>query len=469
VNSPGAKKKCLLLTFQAPRMPGGGGEVRSFWMVRTAASVFDLTVLNIGGLHGNGRVPPDLRSLCRAIIEPNDESTLTEAPSTGGRLAAWLRFGLTLLMPWQDHYRRFLRLVLQYGQSTDSSIPARLVQKAERFWAAICPIPPITCFMFDGAWRRIRSEALQTLKEQSFDLVWVEHTLAWPFAEQLLSLPKLRDVPVLCSGHNVEHLVCQRQASIEQQPLRSSFYQRQASLMQRMEVRAWQRAQLMLQCSEGDAAITRQLVPTARVQVIGNGVHGQYFQRGDVVSPAAPATVVFTAGFGYQPNVEALEWFLREILPRVRRTLPDVRFLFAGSEAAKAGELLAAEGRVSLAGVDWISDPPDIRPAFLQALVYVVPLLCGGGSRLKILEAMSMRVPVVSTTVGAEGVPYEHGKHLLIADGAEAFAAAVVQLLCDGELRGRLSDAAAEFVRAAYDWETVCGRLHDVLRSEFCA
>lgn len=162
-------------------MPGGGGEVRSFWMVRTAASVFDLTVLNIGGLHGNGQVPPDLKSLCRAIIEPNDESTHTEAPSTGGRLAAWLRFGLTLLMPWQDHYRRFLRLVLQYGQSTDSSIPGRLVRKAERFWAAICPIPPITCFMFDGAWRRIRSEALQTVREQSFDLVWVEHTLAWPF------------------------------------------------------------------------------------------------------------------------------------------------------------------------------------------------------------------------------------------------------------------------------------------------
>ena len=449
-------------------MPGGGGEVRSFWMVRTAASVFDLTVLNIGGMQGNGRVPSDLRSLCQAIIEPVDESTVTEAPLAAGRLTAWTRFCLTLLMPWQDHYRRFLRLVLQYGQSTDSGIPGRLVQKAERFWAGICPIPPITCFMFDGAWRRIKSAAQQTVKEQSFDLVWVEHTLAWPFAEQLLRLPKLRSVPVLCSGHNVEHLVCQRQASIEQQPLRSNFYQRQASLMQRMELRAWQRAQLILQCSEGDAAITRQLVPSARVQAIGNGVHGQYFQRGDAALPAIPPTVVFTAGFGYQPNVEALEWFLREILPRVRRTLPDVRFLFAGSEAAKVGESLVARGDMSLVDVDWMSDPPDIRPAFLQALVYVVPLLCGGGSRLKILEAMSMRVPVVSTTVGAEGVPYENGKHLLIADGAEAFASAVVQLVCDGDLRRQLSDAAAEFVRSAFDWETVCGRLRDVLRSEFC-
>jgi glycosyltransferase involved in cell wall biosynthesis len=129
---------------------------------------------------------------------------------------------------------------------------------------------------------------------------------------------------------------------------------------------------------------------------------------------------------------------------------------------------LAAEGAGLLDGVEWISDPPDIRPAFGRGLVYVVPLLCGGGSRLKILEAMSMRVPVVSTSVGAEGVPYEDGKHLLLADGAEAFAAAVVRLLQDAQLRQRLTEQAAEFVREAWDWSTLRTKLRGVLQKEFC-
>jgi len=463
------RKSCLLITFQAPRMPGGGGEVRSYNLVRTAAEVFDLTVLNIGGMGGDGRVPAEIRAQCRKVIEAFDfpvAGSGTAAPVS--RLRAWLRLLSALAMPWRDHGRPYLRLQLQYGAGTVASLAGRLVRTADAVWSNVCPQMPVTCFMFDAAWRRIQPQALRLAATEKFDVVWVEHTLAWPFAAQLLALPVLRHVPVLCSGHNVEHTVCRRQADTESQPRLKQYYRRQAAAMRRMELRAWRRSQLILQCSSGDAQLTRRLVPQAAVEVLGNGVDGRYFQPDATVARPASPQIVFTAGFGYQPNVEAVTWFLSRVLPLIRLHVPQAGFLFAGSEAQRLAESLSTASGMSLNGVEWISDPVDIRPAFGRGLVYVVPLLCGGGSRLKILEAMSMRVPVVSTSVGAEGVPYEDGKHLLLADGAEAFAAAVVRLLQDAQLRQRLTEQAAEFVREAWDWSTLCAKLRNVLQKEFC-
>jgi glycosyltransferase involved in cell wall biosynthesis len=115
------------------------------------------------------------------------------------------------------------------------------------------------------------------------------------------------------------------------------------------------------------------------------------------------------------------------------------------------------------AGVQYISDPPDIRPTFESGLVFVVPLLSGGGSRLKILEAMSMQLPVVSTTLGAEGVPYIDGVHLLLADQPADFAAAVLRLLAEPDLRTKMVHAALQFVHNGYSWAALCGRLEETI------
>lgn len=463
------RKSCLLITFQAPRMPGGGGEVRSYNLVRTAAEVFDLTVINIGGMSGDGCVPAEIKAICRRVIEPPDfPSAATEPGAAGGRMSSWLRLLSAVMLPWVDHFRPYLRLLLQHGGSTAPGLAGSLVRAADAIWARCSGVMPITCFMFDAAWRRIQPQALHLAAAEKFDLVWVEHTLAWPFAEQLLALPALRHVPVLCSGHNVEHSVCERLAEVESQPRQRQLYRRQAIVMRRMELRAWRRSRLILQCSAADAQLTLRLLPDAAVEVLGNGVDGRYFQSDNSVGRSELPLIVFTAGFGYQPNAEAVTWFLTSVLPLIRRVIPEVGFLFAGSDAKRLARGLQTASEVSLDGVEWISDPPDIRPAFGRGLVYVVPLLCGGGSRLKILEAMSMRVPVVSTSVGAEGVPYEDGKHLLLADGAEAFAAAVVRLLLDAQLRQRLTEQAAEFVREAWDWSTLRTKLRGVLQKEFC-
>jgi glycosyltransferase involved in cell wall biosynthesis len=183
-----------------------------------------------------------------------------------------------------------------------------------------------------------------------------------------------------------------------------------------------------------------------------NGVDTDYFRRRSTLPTEPSPTLVLTAGFGYVPNLEGLQWFLRDVFPLVQQKVPEVSFLFAGSCAAAAAHVCAPLPK----GVRYVSDPADIRPAFECGWVYVVPLLSGGGSRLKILEAMAMQVPVVSTTLGAEGIPYRSGQDLLLADGAEEFANAVLRLLQQANLRREIVDSAAGFVLDGFTWDRLC-------------
>ena len=465
------RPRCLLITFQAPRMPGGGGEVRSYFLVRTAAEVFDLTVLNIGGMQGNGVVPDELRRLCSRVIEPVSEPELadTNAGRPKCRRAKWANFLLTLAMPWRSNYRYFLPLMLQHvgGSIASPGTAGILTRLAAAVWGSCCRIPPVTCFLFDRSWRKIRSSAIEIAEAKQFDVFWIEHTLAWPFAEQLLDCSGLRDAACICSGHNVEFVVSRRQAERESSSYGRRWQRLQARLMQRMETRAWRRSRVVLQCSEGDAMLTRSQAPGASVHCVPNGVDGRYFQPAIRPRLSAVPTLLFTAGFGYGPNSEAVEWFLRHVFPKIRRIVADVRLLLAGSEADGLHEALKKKGDISLDAVDWDSGPADIRPCFDRGWVYVVPLQCGGGSRLKILEAMSMRVPVVSTTVGAEGVPYIDGTHLLLADTPDDFVEQVVDLLRTPDRRAALTEAAAEFVKLNYDWAGICSRAKEILQREF--
>jgi|GEM_PF-553880 len=458
------KKKCLLITYVAPRAPGGGGEVRAFHLVRTAAQEFDVTVLNLGGTTGTGRLPDDLRSLCKRVIEPSSEPQSSEIVLPKGRLSSRTHFLSACLFPWRDHYGRFLKLVIQHATSIraeGSNWPNALIRRALNFWSRLLPIPPITCFMFDSSWRRIENSTRSLIQNKTFDIYWIEHTLSWPYFERLF--PSHSPGFVVCSGHNVEQAVAQRLENASQDSPLLDYYASQTRLMRKMELRAWNRSDLIIQCSELDAEITRSAVPGKKVFVIPNGVDTGYFQQSESLPSSDSPTILFTAGFGYAPNIEAVDWFLRNVFPRLLTIIPNCRFVFAGSEASSLYQSIQSLIAPYASSVECISDPPDIRPCFEKATVYVVPLQYGGGTRLKILEAMSMQVPVVSTSAGAEGVPYEDGKHLLLADTADDFVQAIVKLLKDPQLRQKMSATAVEFVRTHYDWQKICHRTSVIL------
>jgi glycosyltransferase involved in cell wall biosynthesis len=159
----------------------------------------------------------------------------------------------------------------------------------------------------------------------------------------------------------------------------------------------------------------------------------------------------------FRPNIDAVLWFAREVLPSIREERPQVRFWIVGKDPhPRLAPLQQDPGVVVTGFVD------DIRPYIGSAALYVIPLRIGGGTRLKVLEAMAMGKAIVSTTVGCEGFDLEQGQHLAIADEAETFARTVVELLDHAERRGELGQTARQYAAAHYDWQMIVPLLEKV-------
>lgn len=202
-----------------------------------------------------------------------------------------------------------------------------------------------------------------------------------------------------------------------------------------------------LVCSQRERAQLLGIAPDARIAVVENGVDSGFFARPD--SGAGPRhRVVFVGDMGYTANVDAAVWFTRSMWPRLHSRFPDLRLTLVGSNPAAAVQALRTQGGVEITGT-----VADVRPYYGEALAAIVPLRIGSGTRLKILEAMAAGVPVISTTIGAEGLMLSAGEDLLIADRDEDWVACVEALEGDGVWK-RLSTAGREVARR-YDWGTI--------------
>ena len=221
-------------------------------------------------------------------------------------------------------------------------------------------------------------------------------------------------------------------------------------------VRRWSRLyERIVATSDVDARRFAAIVERP-VDVVPNGADFAAFTPAPPLE--SPPTAIFTGTLSHPPNVYGAIWFVREVWPLVRERLPDARFRIVGRDPAPALRALAGADGVELVGA-----VPDIRPCFAASTIAVVPLHDGGGTRLKIAEALACGRAVVSTSVGAEGLDLEPGRHLLVEDGAQAFAAATVRALTDRELRARLAADGREEARRRFDWPALGDRFADVL------
>jgi sugar transferase (PEP-CTERM/EpsH1 system associated) len=199
-----------------------------------------------------------------------------------------------------------------------------------------------------------------------------------------------------------------------------------------------------------------ELIPGASVSCVSNGVDLDFFAP--LASPKEEQSLVFSGVMDYFPNVSGVTWFCHEVLPRIRQEVPGVKFTICGSKPNAAVQEL---GR--LPGVTVTGRVPDVRPYLARASVGVVPLHVARGIQNKLLEAMAMGLPTVATSAVFHGVEAEQNAHLLVADTAADFSAAVVRLLTDAGLRARLGHAARAWVEANYRWEVQLSRLDQVL------
>jgi polysaccharide biosynthesis protein PslH len=267
---------------------------------------------------------------------------------------------------------------------------------------------------------------------------------------------------VICDWHNIESELMNRYAEREASLFRRSYARRTASLMSKFENRALREFDAHLTVSLDDAERLRELNPEATIRVIENGVDAAYYADEEIERAHASARteaptrnrIVFVGSMDYHANIDAVASFAHEVWPSLHQQRPELIFTIVGRDPADEVRALA-----SITGVEITGTVDDVRPFYREAAAAIVPLRVGGGSRLKILEAMAAGVPIVSTTLGAEGLKVEHGENILIADTNQDFSAAVIGVVDDEEQRKRLSQAGRALVALRYDWSTVGGEL----------
>jgi glycosyltransferase involved in cell wall biosynthesis len=232
----------------------------------------------------------------------------------------------------------------------------------------------------------------------------------------------------------------------------------------RFEARIARRAALEVVCGPDDKAFIRRYVSRkVPVEVLPNGVDLEYFNPDAVVEGrAAEPTVLFCGAMDYNPNIDALRWYFEEIHERLRQLVPELQVLIVGK--APVAEVRAYGG---LAGVIVTGGVPDVRPYYRRAWLQIVPLRIGGGTRLKIVESMAIGTPVVSTTIGAQGLDLRHGTDILLADTAEDFGHATARALKDAALRAHLEDSGLATARTRFSWGMLGRRLSECYARRF--
>jgi glycosyltransferase involved in cell wall biosynthesis len=254
---------------------------------------------------------------------------------------------------------------------------------------------------------------------------------------------------------NVLTTMYERFADAARDPLRKTFCTLQWRKMSRYERAIMRAVDRVLVCSEIEKDLLR-VWGVELAMLVPNGVDTSYFSFEERPSraPGAPPTIVFSGGMDYLPNQDGVRWFIESVLPEVKQLLPRVKLVVVGKNPPPSLTALAKPGEIEVTGrVD------DVRPYVRGSDALVVPLRIGGGTRLKILEALSMGVPIVSTTVGAEGILVTHGKDILIADDPPAMARAIASVCDDPARASDLVRNGRDLVRSRYDWPSVTREL----------
>ena len=278
------------------------------------------------------------------------------------------------------------------------------------------------------------------------------------FLQPSLNLRRVTGYPTLLFQHNVESMIYERHYKTATNLFMKLFWRSQWRKLHRYEGEACRRFSGVVAVSDVDKQVMEKEFQAEHVWAIPTGVDLEFFTpRQDTVEPNS---LVFTGSMDWLPNEDALLFFAEHILGRIKASIPDVTVSIVGRKpSARLLERLKAYPEMKILG-----RVADIRPHVARHAAYIIPLRIGGGTRIKFYEAMAMGKAVVSTSIGAEGLPVTHGEQVLLADRAEDFAAAVVRVLSDHALRARLEQASRRFVEERCSWKAAASVFADICR-----
>lgn len=397
VEGASTRPKLLFLCQTLPYPPDGGVWIRTYHVLQLLSRAFDIT------------------ALCFERAGSSDHRVNWDRAVGGDALGRFANVEVFALP--QKHSR--LRFVWDHVRSAAS----------RRVY---------TTYLYDS--EAFRRRLTDLVRSKAFDLVHLDSL------DLAAYLPACGDIPVVCVHHDIESTLLQRRAALEPNRWRGAYLQFQAGLMDKVE-RSWcGRIALNVTVSERDQALLRQVAPGARTTVVPNGVDIDEFRPADM----SGSGIAYIGGTQPYPNLDALNYFCGEILPHLRSAAADVPVRWIGRASTAQQQQYRQRFGVELTGyVD------DARSRMREAGCHIVPLRIGGGTRLKILNAWAMGKPVVSTSVGCEGLAVVDGDNILIRDAPEAFANAVGQVLADRNLRQRLGTRGRETAERLYAWDAI--------------
>jgi sugar transferase (PEP-CTERM/EpsH1 system associated) len=263
--------------------------------------------------------------------------------------------------------------------------------------------------------------------------------------------------PTILFTHNVEAQVWERHYKITTNPFMKTACWLESRALAGVERRCVELADHVVAVSENDRAFFLQYVDAGRVSVIPTGVDAEYFRPSPDLEQ--PDTMAFTGTMDWMPNEDGVAYFVDKILPLIRHEIPDAAFLAVGRRPPRRIQALASGSVVVTGAVE------DIRPYLGKAALCVVPLRSGSGTRIKIFEAMAMGKAVVSTPLGAEGLPVQHGENIILAEDPADFARQVVALLRDPQRRAQMGQAARQLVEQNYGWPAVAACFDGIIQA----
>jgi glycosyltransferase involved in cell wall biosynthesis len=377
-----------------------GGKIRSFNILRQLAVSNDVRLLSYYGGRRDEAYEQEIKEMFPGAVTFN-----TPAPDSG-----------------------LLGRAIDYGRR----LPSRAPYAVSKFSS-----------------KQVRRILQSWLNEDRFDVAVCD------FLSVSLDFPRAHRTPAVLFQHNVESILWERQAEHEPNFIKRMVFKIEAAKMRRYERETVARFPRVIAVSDHDRKEMSAMTESSRISVVPTGVDLKQYRAAAVASAEEPI-VIFVGSMDWEANIDGVDYFCREIWPSVKERAPEARLRIVGRNPHPRVKKLAGES------IEVTGTVPSVVEHLKEAAVFVVPLRVGGGTRLKIYEAMAMGKAVVSTSIGAEGLDVTGGRDILLADGAAGFADSVVTLLKDPSLR-RSIEGAAQDTAARYDWSVIAARFESAL------
>lgn len=294
----------------------------------------------------------------------------------------------------------------------------------------------------------MRQAIRRKLSENTINIV---HLDMLPLA---IYLDEVRGQKTVLDEHNVESKLLKQRVDTQTRHVRKWFFSEQQRLLEQFEKSACRGVDCIVTCSQEDKEVLNGFAPTTPVEVVPNGVDTCFFAPDSSIAEE-DSSMIFVGGLNWFPNLDALQWFDKMIMPDILRDFPLAHLHIIGQQS----DTVTWQNQGSITCHGFVED---IRPYMAKAYVFIVPLRVGGGTRLKILNAMSMGKAVVSTTIGGEGLGLISGENVIFADQEKKFSTTVKNLFNNSEYRNKISKNGREFIAAHYQWDTIGKKLLNI-------